>query len=257
MKTISFLDQTSAHLPELMSQADRINLDHEKIIVTDNYLATDLKNKIKIAWLLEPECIYPHSYKFIKSNYSRFNYVLTHTKELIDIIPNAVFYAFGTTFIKSQDFKIYEKTKNVSMIASNKKLCPGHIYRHEIKQSVQHIVDIFGGENYIPYKLDGLKNYRYSIAMENSKHDFYFTEKLLDCFLTGTIPIYWGCPGISKFFNPQGMMNFDTKEQLHKFLENANDSDYNCRKTAIEENFNRAKEYIHTYDNVYNFASSL
>lgn len=256
-KTISFLDLTSVHLPELMKQADRENLNHDKIIVTDVCLDNSLKNKIKIAWLLEPACINPNTYLFIKSKYAQFNYVLTHTKELMDQIPNAVFYAFGGTFIKPEDFKLFEKTKNISMVASSKSYCAGHLYRHRIRESVIGKVDIFGAGNPIEYKLDGLKDYRYSIAMENSKHDFYFTEKLVDCFLTGTVPIYWGCPGIGRFFNPHGMMNFETQEELHKFLEKASETDYNSRRAAIEENYNRAKTYVNTYDSVYNFVESL
>lgn len=258
MKTISFLDNTSAHLPELMKQADRENLNHDKIIVTDSFLHHQLNNKIKIAWLLEPECIFPYSYNFITSNYSNFTYVLTHTKDLMDKIPNAVFYAFGTTFIKSKDFKIYEKTKNISMIASNKTFCKGHEFRHIVRKSMPESVDIFGiGINPVDYKLDALRDYRYSVAMENSKHDFYFTEKLIDCFLTGTVPIYWGCPGIGKFFDTNGILSFDTLQDAHQWLQKADEVDYHSRRSAIMENFERAKSYVNTYDSVYNFVDSL
>jgi len=49
-------------------------------------------------------------------------------------------------------------------------------------------------------KFHGLHDYSYSIAIENSSQKYYFTEKIIDCFLTWTMPIYWGCPNISEFF---------------------------------------------------------
>lgn len=258
MKTISFLDATLAHTPEVLKQADRDNLDHDKILISDCFLHVPRNNRIKVAWLIEPDCISPQTYVYIKQNYSKFTYVLTHTKSLLDQIPNAVFYSFGTSFIKPEDFKIYNKTKNVSMIASNKTYCKGHEFRHIIRKSLPAEIDIFGtGINPIDYKLDGLKDYRYSIAMENSKHDFYFTEKLIDCFLTGTIPIYWGCPGIGKFFNTDGMMIFDSKEEAHQLLEKTNTFDYDSKRFAIEQNFELAKQYVDTWNSVYNFVESI
>lgn len=258
IKTISFLDNTSVHLPHLMADCDRNNLHLKKLIVTDQFIHYKFNNDITIAWLLEPECIYPHSYNFIRQNYSNYTYVLTHTKSLIDTIPNSIFYSFGQTFINNCDFKIYEKNKNLSMIASDKKLCQGHLFRHKIRDFIKNKADVFGrGLNAIDYKLDGLKDYRYSIAMENSKHDYYFTEKLIDCFLTGTIPVYWGCPGIGKFFNLDGMVIFDTLEDLNQSLHLINEENYNKNKSAIEQNFELAKKYINTYEDIYKFVDSL
>tara|TARA_Y100000592_G_C5474605_1_gene321516 strand:- start:208 stop:387 length:180 start_codon:yes stop_codon:yes gene_type:complete len=47
-----------------------------------------------------------------------------------------------------------------------------------------------GAGNPIDKKEEGLTNYLFSLAIENSKIDNYFSEKLLDCFATSTIPIY-------------------------------------------------------------------
>lgn len=49
-------------------------------------------------------------------------------------------------------------------------------------------------------KWDGLENYHYSICIENCKMKNYFSEKITDCILSWTIPIYCGCPNISDFF---------------------------------------------------------
>lgn len=258
INNISFLDNTSLHLPHLMSQADRNNLNLDKIIVTDSFIHHRVNNKLKIAWLVEPESIYPYSYQFIRHNFKNYDYVVTYAKSLLDTIPNSIFYPFGTTFINEKDYKIYDKNKNISMIASDKTLCNGHVFRHEIRKFVQNKVDVYGrGINTINDKLEGLKNYRYSIAMENSKHDYYFTEKIIDCFLTGTIPIYWGCPGIGKFFNLDGLITFNSQQELSEYLQIADENYYLSKRKAIEDNFNLAKKYTNIYDDVYNFVDSI
>jgi len=50
-------------------------------------------------------------------------------------------------------------------------------------------------------KWDGLEHYSYSIAIENSCKENYFSEKFTDCILAWTIPIYYGCPNIDKYFS--------------------------------------------------------
>eukprot|EP00620_Florenciella_sp_RCC1587_P021099 CAMPEP_0182561832 /NCGR_PEP_ID=MMETSP1324-20130603/4262_1 /TAXON_ID=236786 /ORGANISM="Florenciella sp., Strain RCC1587" /LENGTH=60 /DNA_ID=CAMNT_0024774579 /DNA_START=220 /DNA_END=399 /DNA_ORIENTATION=+ len=51
----------------------------------------------------------------------------------------------------------------------------------------------------------------FHIAIENVKSNGYFTEKLLDCFLTRTVPLYWGCPNIGEYFEVEGMIIIDDK----------------------------------------------
>ncbi|MEO9874661.1 MAG: glycosyltransferase family 10 [Anderseniella sp.] len=48
-------------------------------------------------------------------------------------------------------------------------------------------------------KLRVLKNYRYTLAFENSLMTDYVTEKFYQPLLTGTIPIYLGAPNIEEF----------------------------------------------------------
>jgi len=59
-----------------------------------------------------------------------------------------------------------------------------------------------------------LSPYQFSIAMENTQQDYYFTEKLIDCFVTDTVPIYWGAPSIDKIFDRRGMIQFGSIKEL-------------------------------------------
>ena len=55
----------------------------------------------------------------------------------------------------------------------------------------------------IKNKIDFLSEYKFSIAMENSNGDGYLSEKIVDSFLSGTIPIYYGDYFLDEFINPK------------------------------------------------------
>jgi len=166
-----------------------------------------------------------------------FKNIFTYDKRLLDKDPDFFKYVQPPANSWIQNKKIYNKTKLISFIASNKVMCSGHQYRQQIIKKYQHLVDHYGrgfGERELPWtiqagsslesgKILGLKDYMYSIVMENSVYDDYFCEKLTDCFATGTIPIYWGSRSIKKYFDIEGIIfledltNFDClTEDLYK-----------------------------------------
>jgi len=49
----------------------------------------------------------------------------------------------------------------------------------------------------------------FSIVIENSIYPKYYTEKITDCFATGTIPIYYGDESISEDFDRNGIIFID------------------------------------------------
>lgn len=60
---------------------------------------------------------------------------------------------------------------------------------------------------YVGNKRQFQEQYKFSIAFENSRKNGYTTEKIMDAFAAGTIPIYWGNPLIVKEFNPKAFVN--------------------------------------------------
>jgi hypothetical protein len=74
----------------------------------------------------------------------------------------------------------------------------------------------------------------FSIIIENSKEDYMFTEKLIDCFLTGTIPIYYGCPSIGLFFNDKGILHFNNYKECIDILKNISSELYYSYMKYIE-----------------------
>jgi hypothetical protein len=68
-------------------------------------------------------------------------------------------------------------------------------------------------------KLKFMKDYKFSIAFENSSLPGYTTEKIVDAFLSGTIPIYWGDPTVSNDFNPAAFINCHSFKNFEKVVD--------------------------------------
>ena len=56
-------------------------------------------------------------------------------------------------------------------------------------------------------KLAYMSSYRFTVAFENTSADHYLTEKILHALLAGSIPIYWGCPQVAEYYNPDSFVN--------------------------------------------------
>jgi len=256
-KNVMIVDNLFAHAKYSTDNQDskyinwvRNNIDSDIVFYTDNSMKLSLSHNVKrkIGWLLESPKVTISAHEWIKTNYNHFDSVFTNNKILLDMNEKFKFAPTGGCWIFKSDQKVHEKTKNVSIIASSKNSLPGHKLRHEVIKKYR--MDIFGrGYKVIENKLEGLKDYRFSFAIENTKEDYYFTEKLIDCFMTGTVPIYWGCPSIDKFFNIKGMIIIDSIDNID--INNLNEETYNSMLPYINENFEKAKEFIMCEDYIW------
>jgi hypothetical protein len=95
-------------------------------------------------------------------------------------------------------------------------------------------------------------DYRFSIIIENSKTDNYFTEKLVDCFMVGTVPIYWGAPNIDKYFDTRGMIIVNSLEEIKEVVGKLNENEYIDRIEYIRANLETARSFDVTEDWMYN-----
>ena len=77
--------------------------------------------------------------------------------------------------------------------------------------------------------------------MENYVTDLYYTEKLLDCFLTGTIPIFYGVRNINTVFDDRGVVWMDDILRGIVSIEELDEEFYKSRLEYINHNFNVAK----------------
>jgi len=225
-------------------------LDKGYIFLTDQDIfdAESIQGVKKYAWLVESPVVTPKSYEFVKKNFGLFDIIFTHDSDVLEKCPNAQFLPIGMCQLQPDEIGLkYKKTKLVSMMYSNKNFAPGHTIRHAVAQEFDEVVDLMGsGVNgqHIK-KIESCRDYMFSIAIENCQQDFYFSEKILDCFLTGTIPIYWGMPNIRKFFNTRGFFVFYTTEDLYNILSNQEDlyHFYMDHPHVIQENYEKAQKY--------------
>jgi hypothetical protein len=84
----------------------------------------------------------------------------------------------------------------------------------------------------------------FSVVIENGFYESYYTEKILDCFATGTIPVYLGSPDIGNHFNKDGIIEltdeFDVSEEI-----------YYSKMSAIKDNLERVKDMEILEDFIY------
>lgn len=105
-----------------------------------------------------------------------------------------------------------EKSRALSTVTSNLSWLPGHKRRLQFLKRVGSTLDLdWFGRGFSPLddKWDGIAPYRYSIAIENTRSPHYWTEKLLDCFTSWTMPIYCGSPNITEYFPAESMLLID------------------------------------------------
>lgn len=240
---------------------DRQNI-HDIAFFTDGYVTCDSidnhDHKRKIAWLLEPRSILPDLYSF-DINWSKFDFILTHDKQFIKDVQShtnakVFWYPVGGTWLYENDWTINPKTKNLSIIASEKRETIGHKMRHDIINRFRSSFDVIHGRGYqyVEYKFESLSPYRFSTIIENSRIDDYFSEKLIDCLLTGTIPIYYGTNNIGNYFDTNGMLLIDNVDSFDNIIPMLTEEYYESKMDVILENYNRAKEYTNTEDWIYN-----
>lgn len=208
-------------------------------------------NTKNYGWLCESKTIISSYYVWCERNiaYLKANFikVFTHDVELSkksDI--------FQLTQCSAKSFfshgEIYPKTKLVSMIASNKTMCDEHIYRQKIIKKFSNMCDHFGrGYNPITNKEDGLKDYCFSIVMENATYPNMFTEKITDCFMTGTIPIYYGISNIGDYFDTNGIIILDDNFKI----EDLSFELYESKIESVKTNLKLAIDLLVAEDYIY------
>ena len=138
----------------------------------------------------------------------------------------------------------------------------GHRYRLSWAEKLKDKVDMYGGAcgssiiggshcYHHRKKSEAMKDYMFSIAIENCKVDCYFTEKITDCFANGVIPVYYGSKNIVKHFDENGIIFLDENFDISTLSEDL----YNSKLDGVKENFKRIKEIPISDDMVYILAN--
>ena len=210
----------------------------------------------RVAVLLEPPEIITDFYDLVATKTDTFDRVATHQRDLCHRDPERYFYyPYGTTWIHDPaDRRIHPKTRGVSIVASDKRTAVGHKLRHALVaalgRSGAECLDMYGsGYLRIERKIEALAPYRFTVVVENSRAAGYFTEKLVDALLTGTVPIYWGDPAIGDHFDLGGMMIAESLDELIAAVRLAADPQYGAAiyqrmASSVADNFALAQRYL-------------
>ena len=166
---------------------------------------------------------------------------------------NGVHFKTGYDDYKGND--IYNKTKLISVISSNKAFTKGHQERIDFVQKLkEHFgdqLDVFGrGFNDFDDKWNVVAPYKYHIAIENSSFDDYWTEKLADSYIGGAYPIYYGCTNVEKYFDKDAltMIDIHNVDKSIKQIEDVIKSNtYETHKTAIIKAKNQVLDEYNLY----------
>lgn len=124
-------------------------------------------------------------------------------------------------FLSSLQSNFVEKDNKIAWITSNQRGTKGHMRRMDFLDNIKELdfVDCFGrGIKEVDDKFEILKNYKYAIAYENFKNDFYWTEKIIDSFLSYTMPLYFGCESIDDFFPKGSFIQIDPNDKHIKLF---------------------------------------
>ena len=233
------------------------------------------ENDISIFIQIESSMIIDESINRILNNkniYNYFDYILTWDNRLLKFSKSYKFMSLNkyswVQFTKKAGINPYlkhyynninnkeynNKNFNVSMLCGDKKWCPGHVIRHQIwdkqkeilipkkfyKPKKTEILKIFNDNITISSKRDKTEMFdsMFHICVENNNANDYFTEKIIDCIITKTVPIYYGCPNIGKYFDLNGMIIINSPEDCIEKINKLTEDDYYRMLPYIEKNYN-------------------
>jgi hypothetical protein len=204
---------------------------------------------------LEPEDISQVEKKLIK-NHEFYDLILTFNNNVLSECSNAVL--FTNNGVWTQESDTSQKKFAVSFLTSEKTMCDGHRFRVATFERLQQYLAGGGAlplpatmhksPPYLSDKRSMLVPFQYAISIQNSRQHNYFSEILLDCFATKTVPVFWGCANIGQLFNSDGILAFGNEpgeKRLMEVLNSITPDFYNSPKVqaAIEENYQKSLTY--------------
>ena len=172
-----------------------LDLNKNVSISIDN-LDCDERAEYKILFLAEPYSILPTITEGALRGASKFDKIYTFTQKILDTYPQAELFEWGSSWLDFKDLKL-NKGNNVTFVTSEKYQTSGHKLRIEIYELLKDI-DVSNGLQFYSHKSppfherrnDFFETAKFHISVENSRQKNYFTEKIIDCFASKTVPIY-------------------------------------------------------------------
>ena len=221
-------------------------------------LLPNTKKTIKrVLLLVEPDEISNLKNEVINSRHKDFDLILTHNSEILEKCVNSRLHLFGTSWVK--DFNFPQKEFSVTTLIGSKTMTSNHGLRHKLVDLLNlnfkikcdffnSINSPFNNERLIKIISSHNKNElfysQFHIVIENSSNKNWFTEKLIDCFQTKTIPIYLGCPNIGDWFNTEGMFLVNSIDDIKNVLLSIDENTYQSKMVYVESNYLTSNDFV-------------
>jgi hypothetical protein len=233
----------------------RDNLDQSRPVFLCNDSLNDLAyqnwNGEIYGLLFESPAIFPKTYDLVPTYIDKLKYLFTPNSDLIREYPEKTRYIPGggiwnSVMLDSHATELPEKQFLVSMLSSSKMMCGLHQFRLNVANMLKRNPDlsphvyIQNPGEYINPSVT-LNKYCYSIIIENHISNNYFTEKILNCFATGVIPIYFGAKHIDYFFDGSAILKFQSIETLSQLLMSLSFNEWEIKMTSLKDNRALAK----------------
>ena len=189
------------------------------------------KKQWKYSFLATGECVAVA--QCTKFHFNDFSCILSGLKPDRDLkrlkFPLFTSYLFCNSEKSLEPIKIVPK-KMVCAIIGN----PNAIVRSKFLDALEKKTAIsYGGpyRNNIGFCIGGdhnsnelinfIKEHKFMISMENNKEDYYITEKICNGLFAGVIPIYWGSPNITEYFNEDRILHLkdDSDNEINKIID--------------------------------------
>jgi hypothetical protein len=205
---------------------------------------------------------------WVIKNQHIFSVILTQNDKVLNNCDNAIYQPFGHTWLKPDQYeKDHNKKFQLSHLCGKLNKTYGHSLRHETlaRQNEFSIplnfYETYGDRNNIEDARLGKEfifgDSQFGVVIENTSYRGYFTEKILDCFLLKTIPIYWGCSNIGDYFDIDGIITFNNVDDLIYKTNQLNENYYENKKEIIEKNWKLALEYVDYEQNIANTLTNI
>lgn len=242
MYPVTWIDHTGWDLYK------QLPLYNKKICIVANNLLYEFSPDTDMRIFLysePPEIIYGID-EYCRVHYRAYDYILTWDESILNDIPNARELIYIDPWI-TDEFVENKKEFKVTFLRGNKNYAPGHklrlfVFMEDDKITIPH--EFYSTMDFDRHKreINLFSDSQYNIAIENSVHNNYFTEKILDCFLTKTIPVYYGCPNIGKWFDSNGIIRVYSIDNLCKKINSLDENYYEEHYSSVEKNFEIARE---------------
>lgn len=203
----------------------------------------------KVLLQSEPPNLYIKFCGMVHENRDNFDLILTYDDRLLGLPQSREFCPVGSWI--SDDINLVKRNE-ISFLMSSKLNGNAYHMRYMILRMIEQYdktdwrgfkVNWYRSPERVPSKDPFFANAKFNIACENQIMTNMFTEKLLDCFKTYTVPIYYGCTNIEKYFNPKGIIRFNTIDEFKDIISNLTPAVYDEMLPYLIENYELAKPY--------------